>query len=101
MTEHRRVLTATDSPLVAGARGAAPMKTIQIEVTRAFLLAGKRQEVGTRLELDLVLASELISLNKAVRTAAVQPVVTSGGTTPAETPKPAAKPAAKPTKTEP
>jgi hypothetical protein len=40
---------------------------VKIEVTRAFLLAGVRQEVGSSVELADSLARELIATGKAQR----------------------------------
>lgn len=60
------MLTASGSALVAGA-SPQPMKNVTVKVTRAFLVGGKRQEVGTVLDVDLVLAGELTSAGKAVR----------------------------------
>ena len=59
------VLTASGSPLVAGT-SASIMKTVTVKVTRAFLMKGVRQEVGTILEVDNVLAGELRSAGKAI-----------------------------------
>lgn len=64
------MLAASGSPLVAGTRAQPPMKTVQIQVTRAFLIGGKPQAVGTVVEVPAPLAAELVSANKAERVAA-------------------------------
>lgn len=82
------MLTSSGSPLVAGARHADMSKpAIRIVVTRPFLLGGVRQELGTELDLDPVVAAELVTMGKAAKVAPPQPA--------ASAPKPPPKPAAK------
>lgn len=56
--------TSQAGALVKGASAAKP-KVVQLEVTRAFCIAGVRKAVGDVLEVSESLARELTSLGKA------------------------------------
>jgi hypothetical protein len=49
------------------------MGTARVQVTRAFLLNGKRQETGSEIEVADRMAVELIHTNKARRVTAAPP----------------------------
>jgi hypothetical protein len=61
--------TATSSSLVRGGAGAHAMATqappVKVRALRAFLIQGKRVEVGTSVDVPKGLAVELIGANKA------------------------------------
>jgi hypothetical protein len=68
------VLTTTNTSLVSGARPSAPAaKSVHVKVLRPFLIGGVAQPLDTVLEVDVHLAAELITANKAVRVPAPQP----------------------------
>lgn len=60
------MLTAAGSSLVAGAAPNAMSKTRTVKVTRAFLIKGEPVKAGAQLEVDHVLAAELVHAQKAV-----------------------------------
>jgi hypothetical protein len=82
---------ATSSPLVRGGTAVHAMATtpppVKVRVLRAFLLQGKRIEIGKEIDVSKALAVDLVSVNKAefVRAAAAAPPA----------PKPAPNPATK------
>jgi hypothetical protein len=71
------MLTAAGSALVAGSTREGDMTTAtrHVRVTRAFLMKGKRQDVGAELELPTVFAIEVVHGNKAEFIAAPAPSV--------------------------
>jgi hypothetical protein len=62
-------LQSAQSPLVRGGTAAHAMATtpppVKVRVLRAFLLQGKRVEIGKEIEISKALAVELVSVNKA------------------------------------
>lgn len=58
------MLTAAGSSLVTGAAPAAP-KTVRVRALRPFLIKGQRVEVGSEIELERRLATEIVTANKA------------------------------------
>jgi hypothetical protein len=63
-------LQSAHSPLVAGGTGPHAMATtpppVKVRALRAFLIQGKRVEPGTVVELPRLLATDLVTNNKAV-----------------------------------
>lgn len=52
------------------------MSNVHVVVNRPFCLKGKRQEVGTVVEVDKTVAAELCACGKAAPAAAPKPVPT-------------------------
>jgi hypothetical protein len=72
--------------LIAGAALPKAMRTVQ--VVRAFMYAGQRQEPGQTAELPALLAAEMIAAGKAEVVPATPPAVDPAAAT--DTPPPAA-----------
>ncbi len=61
-------LSAAGSPLVAGggrAQEKGNMKTMEVEVVRAFFYKGEPTKVGTKIEVPAIFGAELIAAKKA------------------------------------
>lgn len=83
------MLAAAGSPLVAGmARPNAMANTVTVKVLRAFCIKGEPVKVGKEIEVDRVLAAELIGAQKAAAVVKAPPA--------APATKPAAAPPANP-----
>jgi hypothetical protein len=59
------ITTQEAGALVKGAPAAKP-KVVKLTVTRAFCIAGARQEVGATVEVTEALGRELASMGKAI-----------------------------------